>query len=102
MFLPYRLFLWHSRNLLFPRPSIRAAGLDKTGTLTKGEFAVLHVEEFKTSIAQAGATCMNIHVQIMAQLEFFHRFSPQFIDPYHILPKSGDPYGFFLVIYMVI
>lgn len=35
-------------------PSIRAAGLDKTGTLTKGEFAVLHVEEFKTSIAQAG------------------------------------------------
>ena len=57
MFLPYRLFLWHSRNLLFPRPSIRAAGLDKTGTLTKGEFAVLHVEEFKTSIAQAGATC---------------------------------------------
>lgn len=31
-------------------PSIRAAGLDKTGTLTKGEFAVLHVEEFKTTV----------------------------------------------------
>lgn len=28
-------------------PLIRSAGLDKTGTLTKGEFAVLHVEEFK-------------------------------------------------------
>jgi len=27
-------------------PSIRSAGLDKTGTLTKGEFAVLHVETF--------------------------------------------------------
>ena len=29
------------------RPLISCAGLDKTGTLTKGEFAVLHVEEFK-------------------------------------------------------
>ncbi|CAJ1389200.1 unnamed protein product [Effrenium voratum] len=42
------------KQLMLERPSITAAGLDKTGTLTKGEFAVLVVQDFAPKSADSG------------------------------------------------
>lgn len=47
------------------------AGLDKTGTLSKGEFAVLHVEEFSHAESAPGLDPLKMAAAVEMYLVLF-------------------------------